>query len=152
MKLKDWEMHKDARVKGLCVYPHESIHQKVVIHLFSGQWAGGWVEQRRKYTGLAHCFGMGRGDVVTGSYARNSIVVPPHGGGALHIEVKLPREILAGIRDRTSTALPCAYGGELSVMASHADKPGWLDLRVERHGARDSGWPGDISIPIKDLS
>lgn len=47
--VRDWEVNKVARKMGLCVYRHLSIYDKVVEHLFAGQWAGGWLEQRRLY-------------------------------------------------------------------------------------------------------
>ena len=47
--VRRWELNKTARRMGLCVYSHLSIYDKVVEHLFSGGWAGGWVEQCKQY-------------------------------------------------------------------------------------------------------
>lgn len=29
--------------------PHDIFHKEWIQHLFSGQWVGGWCEQRNKY-------------------------------------------------------------------------------------------------------
>ena len=50
--VREWEMHREARRLGLCVFPHTSMHEKVVLHMFSSQWDGGWIDQRNKYAGL----------------------------------------------------------------------------------------------------
>ena len=48
----EWEMNRVARRLGLCIYRHHSINGQIVRHLVSGQWDGGWLEQRSKYTGI----------------------------------------------------------------------------------------------------
>ena len=153
-RLVDWEMNEDAGIRGLRVYRHHSIHNKVVTHLFSGQWKGGWVQQRREYTRLAHCFGMARADVQVGSYRDGKIKIPanPHGGlHGLYMRVRLPKSVLATLKDRATTVLPCPSGGNVAILISHGDDPEWLDMRVSRPGETGQGWQEGFVIEVDTL-
>ena len=49
---RGWERNRLAQARGLCVHRRSAIHRRVVTHMFSGQWSGGWCDQRARLAGV----------------------------------------------------------------------------------------------------
>ena len=76
----------------------------------------------------------------------------PHGGvHGLYMRVRLPKAVLAAVKDRATTVLPCPSGGDVAILVSHGDDPEWLDMRVSRAGETGQGWREEFVIKVNAL-
>lgn len=146
---KDWQMNKELGSYGLKVYSKDQIHNKVVHHLFSGCWEGGWVEQRRQFTKIAHNFGFGLRVV---SASQNAIQIgdnPNH--HELHATVPFPEDILKKFEDGSVRTIKseedCAI---FKVLLSLSEERTNLDMCITRIDKK-CGWSFCLILPLTEM-